>query len=90
MISDLHKTNCRRRAQMLLNTWAPDTGRFIQKNGEFIFMEDQDSALRLLLERAVKQGMITQEEYDSVQKASQARARATSRGRQGTEYVGER
>lgn len=58
--------------------WAADTGRFIQKNGEFIFVEDQDPALRLLLERAVKQGTITQEEYDSVQKASQARARAAS------------
>ncbi len=58
--------------------WAADTGRFIQKNGEFIFVEDQDPALRLLLERAVKQGTITQEEYDEVRKASQARAQAAA------------
>ena len=58
--------------------WAADTGRFIQKNGDFVFVEDQDPALRLLLERAVKQGTITQEEYDEVRKASQARARATA------------
>jgi len=58
--------------------WAADTGRMVQKNGEWVFVEDQDPALRLLLERAVKQGTITQEEYDQVGKASQARARATA------------
>lgn len=57
---------------------AADTGRFVQKNGDFVFVEDQDPALRLLLERAVKQGTITQEEYDEVRKASQARARASA------------
>lgn len=55
---------------------AVETGRFVQKNGESIFVEDQDPALRLLLERAVKEGTITQEEYERVRKASQARARA--------------
>jgi hypothetical protein len=50
----------------------------IQKNGEWVFAEDQDPALRLLLERAVKQGTITQEEFDQVGKASQARARAAA------------
>lgn len=58
--------------------WAADTGRMIQKNGEWVFAEDQDPALRLLLERAVKQGTITQEEFDQVGKASQARARAAA------------
>jgi hypothetical protein len=58
--------------------WAADTGRMVQKNGEWVFVEDQDPALRLLLERAVKQGTITQEEYDQVAKASQARARAAA------------
>ena len=58
--------------------WAADTGRMVQKNGEWVYVEDQDPALRLLLERAVKQGTITQEEYDQVGKASQARARATA------------
>ncbi len=60
------------------SAWAADTGRFIQKNGDFVFVEDQDPALRLLLERAVKQGTITQEEYDEVRKSSQARARASA------------
>jgi len=58
--------------------WAADTGRMVQKNGEWVFVEDQDPALRLLLERAVKQGTITQEEYDQVAKASQVRARAAA------------
>jgi len=58
--------------------WAADTGRMVQKNGEWVFAEDQDPALRLLLERALKQGTITQEEYDQVGKASQTRARATA------------
>ncbi len=55
---------------------AAETGRLVQKNGELIFVDDQDPALRLLLERAVKEGTITQEEYDQVREASQARARA--------------
>jgi hypothetical protein len=58
--------------------WAADTGRMVQKNGEWVYVEDLDPALRLLLERALKQGTITQEEYDQVGKASQARARATA------------
>ncbi len=58
--------------------WAADTGRMVQKDGEWVFVEDQDPALRLLLERAVKQGTITREEYDQVAKASQARARAAA------------
>jgi hypothetical protein len=59
-------------------TWAAETGRLVQKNGEYVFVDDQDPALRLLLERAVQQGTITQEEYDEVRKASQARARAAT------------
>jgi hypothetical protein len=58
--------------------WAADTGRMVQKNGEWVYVEDLDPALRLLLERALKQGTITQEEYDQVGKASQARSRATA------------
>jgi hypothetical protein len=52
-----------------------ETGRLIQKDGEWLFAEDQDPALRLLLERALKQGIITQEEFDEVRQASRARAR---------------
>lgn len=58
--------------------WAAETGRLVQKNGDYIFVDDQDPALRLLLERAVQQGTITQQEYDEVRKASQARSRAAA------------
>lgn len=57
---------------------AAETGRLIQKNGKFVFVEDQDPGLRLLLERAVQQGTITQQEYEEVRRASQARARAVA------------
>jgi hypothetical protein len=40
--------------------WAADTGRMVQKNGEWVYVEDLDPALRLLLERALKQVTITQ------------------------------
>jgi hypothetical protein len=56
--------------------WAAETGRMVQKNGEWIYVEDVDPATKLLLDRAVKQGAITQEEYEEVRKASQARAQA--------------
>jgi hypothetical protein len=56
--------------------WAAETGRMVQKNGEWIYVEDVDPATKLLLERAVKQGTITQEEYEQVRKASQERAQA--------------
>src|SRR5512147_1436251 len=56
--------------------WAAETGRMVQKNGEWIYVEDVDPATKLLLDRAVKQGTITQEEYEEVRKASQARAQA--------------
>jgi hypothetical protein len=55
---------------------AEETGRMVQKNGEWIFVGDVDPATKLLLERAVKQGIITPEEYDEAWKSSQARAQA--------------
>jgi len=48
----------------------------VQKNGEWVYVEDIDPATKLLLERAVKQGTITQGEYEEVRKASQKRAQA--------------
>ena len=48
----------------------------VQKNGEWIFVDDLDPATKLLLERAVKQGTITKAEYEEVRQASQARAQA--------------
>jgi phosphate-selective porin O/P len=53
---------------------AADTGKLIEKDGKYVFVESQDPAVKLLLERAVKQGVITREEFDRVQKESEARS----------------
>lgn len=53
---------------------AAESGRLIEKDGKYVFVESMDPATKLLLERAVKQGTITQEEYDVVVKESQERA----------------
>ena len=53
---------------------AADSGKLIEKNGEFVFVESMDPATRLLLERAVKQGTITQDEYNRVIQESEQRA----------------
>src|ERR1044072_6036695 len=45
---------------------AADSGKLIEKNGEYVFVESMHPATRLLLERAVKQGTITQDEYNRV------------------------
>jgi hypothetical protein len=54
--------------------WAAEIGRLVEKDGKYVFVESMDPATKLLLERAVKHGTITQEEYDNVVKASQERA----------------
>ena len=51
-----------------------EAGRLVEKDGRYVFVESMDPAMKLLLERAVKQGTITQEEYDGVVRASQERA----------------
>jgi hypothetical protein len=56
---------------------AVESGRLIEKDGHYVFVENQDPAIRLLLERALKQGTITQEEFDRVMKASEERAYLT-------------
>ena len=53
---------------------AADTGKLIERDGKYVFVESMDPATKLLLERAVKQGTITQEEYDAVARESQERA----------------
>ncbi|ULA62932.1 MAG: Putative Anion-selective porin [Nitrospira sp.] len=53
--------------------WAADTGTLVEKDGRYVFVESMDPATKLLLQRAVTQGTITQEEYDHVVKESQAR-----------------
>jgi len=52
---------------------AADAGTLVEKDGRYVFVESMDPATKLLLERAVKQGTITQEEYDAVVRASQER-----------------
>ncbi|MBI3356891.1 MAG: hypothetical protein HY038_09005 [Nitrospirae bacterium] len=53
---------------------AADSGRLIEKDGKYVFVDAVDPATRLLLERAVKQGIITQEEYRNVIQESERRA----------------
>jgi hypothetical protein len=53
--------------------WAADSGRLVEKDGKYVFVESMDPATKLLLERAVKQGTITQDEYDTIVKESQER-----------------
>lgn len=53
---------------------AAETGRLVEKDGRYVFVESMDPAMRLLLERALKQGTITQEEYNAVIQESEQRA----------------
>jgi hypothetical protein len=53
---------------------AAESGKLVEKNGEYVFVESMDPATRLLLERAVKQGTITQDEYNRVVQESEQRA----------------
>ncbi len=52
---------------------AADAGKLVEKDGRYVFVESMDPATKLLLQRAVKQGTITQEEYDNVVRESQER-----------------
>lgn len=54
--------------------YAVESGKLIEKDGKYVFVENQDPAVRLLLERAYEKGIITQEERDRVIKESEARA----------------
>ncbi len=53
---------------------AADTGKLVEKDGKYVFVESIDPATKLLLERAAKQGIITQEEFSQVVNESQERA----------------
>jgi hypothetical protein len=57
---------------------AADTGKLVEKDGKYVFVESMDPSLKLLLERSVKSGMITQEEYDQVVKDSEERTQLLS------------
>ena len=52
---------------------AADTGKLVEKDGKYVFVESMDPATKLLLERAAKQGTITQEEYAQVMRESEER-----------------
>ena len=43
---------------------AVDSGKLIEKDGQYVFVESMDPATRLLLERAYEKGIISQEERD--------------------------
>jgi len=54
-----------------MDALAVESGRLIEKDGKYVFVENQDPALRLLLERAVDKGFISREEYEQALKASE-------------------
>ncbi len=54
--------------------WAAESGRLVEKDGKYVFVESMDPATKLLLERAVQQGTITQEEFNRVAQESERRA----------------
>ncbi|MBD0315253.1 MAG: hypothetical protein ICV75_01045 [Nitrospiraceae bacterium] len=53
--------------------WAAESGRLVERDGKHVFVESMDPATKLLLQRAVKSGTITQEEFDNVVRESQER-----------------
>src|SRR6185436_7958820 len=55
-------------------THAVESGRLIEKDGQYVFVESMDPATRLLLERSYEKGIITLEERDKAIKESEARA----------------
>lgn len=54
---------------------AVEVGRLVEKDGRYVFVESQDPAIKLLLDRALKQGLITMEEYERVVRESEERTR---------------
>ncbi|MBA2487032.1 MAG: hypothetical protein H0V35_13255 [Nitrospira sp.] len=55
-------------------SFAADAGRLVEKDGKYVFVESMDPSMRLLLERSVKSGMITQDEYNQVVRDSEERS----------------
>ena len=53
---------------------AAEVGKLVEKDGKYVFVESMDPSMRLLLERSVKSGMITQEEYNKVVQDSEERS----------------
>jgi hypothetical protein len=51
---------------------AADSGRLVEKDGNYVYVEGQDPSVQLLLERAMSKGIITPEEYEQARKDSEA------------------
>ena len=49
-----------------LPVMAVESGKLIEKDGKYVFVESMDPSLKLLLDRSVKNGLISQEDYDRV------------------------
>jgi len=54
--------------------FAAESGKLVEKDGKYVFVESMDPSMKLLLERSVKSGMITQEEYNKVIQDSEERS----------------
>jgi len=54
-----------------LDALAVESGRVIEKDGRYVFVESQDPSLRLLMDRALGKGIITKEEYEQALKESE-------------------
>lgn len=81
--SPRHWLDTRRTAMMIVavvlilaesHAFAAESGRLVEKDGRYVFVESIDPATKLLLERAVKQGTITQAEFEHVIQESERRA----------------
>jgi phosphate-selective porin O/P len=53
---------------------AVESGRVIEKDGKYVFVESMDPSMKLLLDRALKNGWISQEEYDRTVQESETRS----------------
>jgi hypothetical protein len=52
---------------------AAEAGRLVEKDGKYVFVESMDPALKLMLDRSLKSGLITQEDYDRILRESETR-----------------
>jgi hypothetical protein len=57
-----------------MHAMAVESGRVIEKDGKYVFVESMDPSMKLLLDRAMKNGWITQEEYDRTIQESETRS----------------
>src|SRR6476619_3457379 len=55
-------------------TAAVESGRVIEKDGKYVFVESMDPSMKLLLDRAMKNGWISQEEYERTMQESETRS----------------